>query len=318
MAAWTPIKYTDAIFDEGQQRWISDAEVAEIQYTALRSRTTAKQVTARLIVRRVPDLNPAHQSELFTVYRYHGVFTNSPLPMLTAEKAHRGHAIIGQVIADLKNGPPGPPTVRQVLGQQCLAGLRRHGLQPHPNRRDPRVGLPRPGNHWHDPRPTDQRPGTTRTLGSATDPASTNGLALGTRLAAASRRLTRWPTAHGLTHPPSRQGPTRSELRGDQPARPAPSPCPTTTTSPTHRSERQRPQDGGSRLRATCGPTRTNPRERPCWPLAWNPPRTFLRTSNMIATGRSRARTHAGAGAAGSGRSRWCASSRSTSRSGRA
>ena len=56
-------------------------------------------------MRRVPDANPAHQSELFTVYRYHAVFTNSPLPMLAAEKAHRGHAIVEQVIADLKNGP---------------------------------------------------------------------------------------------------------------------------------------------------------------------------------------------------------------------
>ena len=56
-------------------------------------------------MRRVPDLNPANQSELFTVYRYHAVFTNSPLPMLAAEAAHRAHAIVEQVIADLKNGP---------------------------------------------------------------------------------------------------------------------------------------------------------------------------------------------------------------------
>ena len=33
------------------------------------------------------------------------VFTNSPLPMLQAEKPHRAHAIVEQVIADLKNGP---------------------------------------------------------------------------------------------------------------------------------------------------------------------------------------------------------------------
>jgi len=103
--AWTPIKYTNALFDEDQQRWISDAEVAEIEFTAFSSKAKGKQVTARLIVRRVPDLNPAHQSELFTVYRYHALFTNSPLPMLEAEKAHRGHAIVEQVIADLKNGP---------------------------------------------------------------------------------------------------------------------------------------------------------------------------------------------------------------------
>ncbi len=93
------------MFDEQQQRWISDAEVAEIPYTAFTSKPTSKQVTARLIVRRVKDMNPDHQSELFTAYRYHAVFTDSPLPMLEAEKAHRAHAIVEQVIADLKNGP---------------------------------------------------------------------------------------------------------------------------------------------------------------------------------------------------------------------
>jgi len=103
--AWTTIKYTNAIFDEQQQRWISDAEVAEIDYTAFTSRPKAKHVHARLIVRRVKDMNPLHQSELFTAYRYHAVFTNSPLQMLAAEKAHRAHAIVEQVIADLKNGP---------------------------------------------------------------------------------------------------------------------------------------------------------------------------------------------------------------------
>jgi hypothetical protein len=103
--AWTPIKYTHAVFDEDSQRWISDAEVAEIGYTAFTSKAKAKQVTARLIVRRVPDLNPANQSELFTAYRYHAVFTDSPAPMLAAEKAHREHAIVEQVIADFKSGP---------------------------------------------------------------------------------------------------------------------------------------------------------------------------------------------------------------------
>ena len=39
----------------------------------------------------------------FAAWRYHAAFTDSPLPMLDAETAHRGHAIIEQVIADLKN-----------------------------------------------------------------------------------------------------------------------------------------------------------------------------------------------------------------------
>jgi hypothetical protein len=60
-----------------------------------------------LIVRRVKRLNPPSQTdgqgELFTTWRYHAVFTDTPLPMLQAEAAHRGHAIVEQVIADLKN-----------------------------------------------------------------------------------------------------------------------------------------------------------------------------------------------------------------------
>jgi len=66
-------------------------------------------VTARLIVRRVKRLNPAPvpagQGELFTAWRYHAVFTDSPQPMLDAEQTHRRHAIIEQVNADLKAGP---------------------------------------------------------------------------------------------------------------------------------------------------------------------------------------------------------------------
>ena len=103
--AWTTIEYTNAVFDQQSQQLISDAEVAEITYTAFTSRPKAQHIGGRLIVRRVKDMNPSNQSELFTAYRYHAVFTNSPLPMLEAEKAHRAHAIVEQVIADLKNGP---------------------------------------------------------------------------------------------------------------------------------------------------------------------------------------------------------------------
>src|ERR1700712_4333541 len=86
---WVSIKYPNAIYDEEQQRWISDAQVAEIDYTAFTSKPLKDRVTARLIVRRVkrlnPDTAPTGQSELFSVYRHHAVFTNSVEPMLTAE-----------------------------------------------------------------------------------------------------------------------------------------------------------------------------------------------------------------------------------------
>jgi len=108
--AWIKIRYPKAVFDEELGRWVSDAEVAETAFTAFASRGKAGQVAARLIVRRVRDANPAHvtrneQGELFPVWRHHAVFTDSPLPMLAAEADHRRHAIIEQVIADLKSGP---------------------------------------------------------------------------------------------------------------------------------------------------------------------------------------------------------------------
>lgn len=108
--AWTAIRYPQAVFDEQLQQWVSDAEVAEVPFTAFTSRPKAQQVSARLIVRRVRDANPAHvrvspQGELFPVWRHHAVFTDSPLPLVDAEADHRRHAIIEQVIADLKAGP---------------------------------------------------------------------------------------------------------------------------------------------------------------------------------------------------------------------
>lgn len=103
-AAWTPIKYPNAIFDEDEQRWISDAEVAESTYTAFASKR-AHAVTARLIVRRVRRLAPPTQGELLPAWRHHAVFTDSPLSMLAAEADHRDHAIIEQVIAELIDGP---------------------------------------------------------------------------------------------------------------------------------------------------------------------------------------------------------------------
>jgi hypothetical protein len=111
--AWTPIRYPNAIFDDDEQRWISDAEVAEVAFTAFTGRRKAEHVTARLIVRRVRRLNPktvpAGQTEAFAVYRYHAVFTDNPESMLHAEATHRDHAIVEQVIAEqviaeLKNG----------------------------------------------------------------------------------------------------------------------------------------------------------------------------------------------------------------------
>jgi len=102
--AWTPIQYPNAIFDADEQRWISDADVAEISYTAFAGKPKHR-VTAQLIVRRVRRLAPPAQGELLPAWRHHAIFTDSPLLMLAAEADHRDHAIIEQVIADLIDGP---------------------------------------------------------------------------------------------------------------------------------------------------------------------------------------------------------------------
>ena len=79
--AWTPIRYANAVWDEVEQRWISDAEVAEVDFTAF------------------------VQGELFAAHRHHAFITNSTLGTVEADQHHRHHAVIEQVIAELKDGP---------------------------------------------------------------------------------------------------------------------------------------------------------------------------------------------------------------------
>ena len=105
--AWTAIMYPRAVWDDQLDAWISDAEVAEVPYTAFASKK-GQAVTARLVVRRVRDLNKkavAGQDELFPVWRYHAVFTDSPFGLVQAEGQHRDHAVVEQVFADVTSGP---------------------------------------------------------------------------------------------------------------------------------------------------------------------------------------------------------------------
>ncbi len=104
--AWTTINYTDAIRDETTGTWISCAEVAEIPFTAFSSRKTSERIPGRLVVRRIPELNPFDgdgQPTLFDTHRFHAFFTTTDLDTVTADKTHRQHAIIEQVNADLKD-----------------------------------------------------------------------------------------------------------------------------------------------------------------------------------------------------------------------
>ena len=107
--AWETIEYTDAVFDETSNMWVSKAEVAETVFTAFSSRKKDEQITGRMVVRRIPELNRKAndgQETLFQTHRHHAFFTTVPAAVLdtvAADKTHRKHALIEQVNADLKD-----------------------------------------------------------------------------------------------------------------------------------------------------------------------------------------------------------------------
>ncbi len=78
--AWAAIKYPRAVFDEQEQRWVCDAQVAQIDCTAFTSYPKDQQIPCRLVVRRVQRLNKAAargQGELFDTWRHHAFVANS-------------------------------------------------------------------------------------------------------------------------------------------------------------------------------------------------------------------------------------------------
>jgi hypothetical protein len=99
--AFVPVAYPGAVIDPDTGQLISDAQVAEVTYTAFAS--TPRPFTGRLVVRRVLDANT--QDSLFPVWRYHPFFTNSTAPLTEADPTHRDHAIIETVWSDLIDGP---------------------------------------------------------------------------------------------------------------------------------------------------------------------------------------------------------------------
>lgn len=97
---WLPIHYPQAVVDPDTGQLISNAQVAETSHTAF---TGKHRTTARLVVRRVRDLaEHPDQGELLPAWRYHAFLTNTTLSTVDADLVHRQHAIIEQVIAELK------------------------------------------------------------------------------------------------------------------------------------------------------------------------------------------------------------------------
>ena len=186
--AWQTIQYTDAVFDQTTNTWISRAEVAEIDFTAFTSKKKADQIPGRLVVRRIPDLNPKAnhgQATLFDTWRFHAFFTTSDpdtIDTVTADKTHRGHAIIEQVNADLKNSALAHLPSGTLLRQRRLAGARLIAFNLTRAAATLTGANPGQGDHRHDPPQTDHRPGPDRLLRATAHPAPANRLAMGNRL----------------------------------------------------------------------------------------------------------------------------------------
>ena len=218
--AWTPIEYTDAVYDETTQQWISRAEVAEIAFTAFSSRKATEQVPGRLVVRRIPDLNPSSnhgQGALFDTWRFHAFFTTTDLDTVTADKTHRGHAIIEQVHADLKDSalahlPSGRfnanaawlvlaviafnlTRAAATITGPALAKARTATIRAHPG----------------------HSPGTDRILGPATDPAPTPELAMGIGLEHPVQQPISPTTRHSSPNPDASSRPSTRKTHRNNP-----------------------------------------------------------------------------------------------------
>jgi hypothetical protein len=176
--AWASVCYPGAVRDPDTGAWISDAEVAEIAYTAFAS--TKDRVTARLVVCRVKDAR--FPDALFPVWRYHSFFTNTEDPVEQADITHRQHAVIETVFADLIDGPLAhlPSGRFGANSAWILCAAIAHNLL---RRQRPGRRPAHPGAGVDTAAPDRQRPGPTGPPATPPDPAPTHPLALVATLA---------------------------------------------------------------------------------------------------------------------------------------
>ena len=213
-----PDRLSEGRLDQATGRWISRAEVAEIPFIAFASRPKSQYQPGRLVVRRIPELNSNGQDGLFDVWRFHAFFTTSTLDTVTADKTIRGHAIIEQVHADLKNSalahlPSGKFNANAAW--LVLAVMAFNLTRAAATLTGPQLGK---SNHWHHPKHPDQCPGPGRHLGPTARLAPARRLALTARLDPAIRpnlRATYGPR-HLTTQPHHRRNQRHLEPTGSK------------------------------------------------------------------------------------------------------
>jgi hypothetical protein len=124
--AWRPIPYPRAIWDDQLSCWVSDAQVAEVPYTAFTPKKN-KAITARLIVRRgqrpQPPGRPRPGRAVSRLALPRGVHRSPVCP-------HPGRGAAPRPcrrragVRGLDRRPPGSPALGLVPRQRGLAGLR--------------------------------------------------------------------------------------------------------------------------------------------------------------------------------------------------
>jgi hypothetical protein len=262
--AWTPIRYPRAIFDDQLRCWVSEAEVAEAEYTAFTSKK-GQAITARLIVRRVRDQNKkaeTGQDELFPVWRCHAVFTDPPFEHPGRGAAPRPRRR-GAGVRRRHQRAARPPAIRPFRRERRMAVHHGDGAQPGPRGRRPgqpplresprRDHAPRPDRGHRPHRPARQGPhrpppprrlaprtGMAEPLGRGLRPARRSGLTSPEPV-----RTPHGPTATPNPHPRARnQDKPHSRRAAGRPRPQSPRKTPRAGIKP-ETSYRNRPVDRG-------------------------------------------------------------------------
>ena len=183
--AWTPIEYTDAVYDETTQP-------VDLPGRGRRDRIHRVQLPKGHRAGPGPAGGAPHprpqprtdhgQATLFDTWRFHAFFTTTDLDTVTADKTHRGHAIIEQVHADLKASalahlPSGRFSANAAW--LVLAVMAFNLTRAAATLTGAAVGA---GPHRDHPPHPDHGAGTHRLLSPPADPAPARQLALGTSM----------------------------------------------------------------------------------------------------------------------------------------
>ena len=152
------MSYPGAVQDPDTGAWISDAEVAEIPYTAFASTPGMRSPPAWSFAE---SKTPGSPIALFPVWRYHPFFTNTDLPVDQADITHRHHAIIETVFADLIDGPLAhiPSGRFGANSAWILCAAIAHNLLRATGVLAGGTGTPAPADRRYDERSSTSRPG---------------------------------------------------------------------------------------------------------------------------------------------------------------